>query len=117
MSFMSEENALLEILVDASLTTQQNLGSGALTLVYEQTLAHELMRRGLHVTRMSTAKDYILMLNDMVLIQLLSTEQVDVKNKKHFFDLLQLVDKKSGLLINFGAPYLMCGIHRFVNDK
>jgi GxxExxY protein len=114
---MSEENTLLEILINASLTTQQNLGSGALTLVYEQTLAYELMRRGLHVTRMSTACNYILMLNDVVLVQLLSTEQVDTNDKKSFFDLLQLVDKKSGLLINFGAPYLMCGIHRFVNDN
>ena len=44
-----KENTIAKQIVDASYTIHQKLGPGLLESVYEVVLAHELIKRGLHL--------------------------------------------------------------------
>lgn len=121
------ENEIATIIVDAAFIVHKTLGPGLLESVYEGALAHELTKRGLKVVRqlaIPVIYDGVtfdegfradLIVNDLVIIELKSVENVHPVHKKQLMTYLRLSDKRLGFLINFGATLLKDGISRIAN--
>jgi GxxExxY protein len=54
------------------------------------------------------------MINDLVIIELKSVEELHGSHKKQLKTYLKLTGKRLGLLLNFGAPLIKDGICRVV---
>ncbi len=120
------ENEISKQVVDAAFHLHTGLGPGLLESVYEALLAHELELRGLQVVRQQPVSfEYRglkfdegfradLIVNDLVIVELKSVEQLHPSHKKQLKTYLKLTSKRLGLLINFGAPLIKDGIHRVV---
>ena len=114
-------------IIDAALRIHRELGPGLLESVYECILQRDLLRRGLRVDRQKTiAFDFDgmhfdeglkvdLLVNDAVVVELKSVENLLPVHKKQVLTYLRLLRRPVGLLINFGAPTLKEGLHRIVN--
>ena len=86
--------------------------------VYETVLAYELRKRGLHVQRQLPVPivcDDIqfdegyrldLLVEDKVIVEVKSVEEVDRVHKKQLLTYLRLMDKRLGLLINFNVDLI-----------
>lgn len=122
-----DENAIAREIVDAALNIHQQLGPGLIESVYEIVLAHELRERGLRVARQVPVpivygkirfdEGYCLdiLVNDLVVIEVKSVEEVHPVHKKQLLTYLRLADKRLGLLINFNCELIKHGISRIVN--
>ena len=122
-----DENEIAKIIVDTAFQIHKNLGPGLLESVYEVVLAHELKKRGLRVKRqvpVAIVYDDIkfdvgfradLIIEDKVILELKSVENVVPVHKKQLLTYLRLADKRLGLLINFGAELIRDGISRVVS--
>lgn len=120
------ENEIAKIIVDAAYHVHKSLGPGLLESVYETVLAYELKRR-LKVERqvpVAIVYDNIkfdegfwadLIVEDKVIVELKSVENVIPVHKKQLLTYLRLADKRLGLLINFGSELIRDGISRVVN--
>ena len=121
------ENEIAKIVVDACIKIHTKLGPGLLESVYERVLAKELTKRGLSVLR-QVAVPIVwedeefeegfradLIVNDLVIIELKSVEQIAKVHKKQLLTYLRLADKRLGLLANFGASLMKDGLSRVVN--
>jgi GxxExxY protein len=87
-------------------------------------LARALEQRGLNIIRqkpISFEYDGVkfdegfradLMVNELVIVELKSVEQMHPVHKKQLKTYLKLAGKRLGLLINFGSPLIKDGIHR-----
>ena len=121
------ENEIATQVVDAAYQVHTRLGPGLFESVYEVALAHELGKRGLHVERqvpISIQYDSIrfdegfradMIIENKVILELKSIEEVSRVHKKQLLTYLRLADKRLGLLINFGAELIKNGISRVVN--
>ena len=121
------ENEIAKIIVDASFHIHKKLGPGLLESVYEIVLAHELKSRGLNVERQISVPvvyDNIkldegfradLIVENKVIVELKSVENVVPVYKKQLLTYLRMADKRLGLLINFGSELIRDGISRVVN--
>ena len=121
------ENEIAREIVDAAFHIHKTLGPGLLETVYEVVLARELEKRGLRVVRQQPVPitfDGIpfdegfradLIVEDKVIVELKSVEQIAPVHKKQLLTYLRLTDKRLGLLINFGAAVIKDGIFRIVN--
>ena len=121
------ENDISRDIVDAAFHIHQRLGPGLLESVYETILAHELTLRGLHIVRQQPIPiiyDDVhfdegfradLVVEDKIIIELKSVEQIAPVHKKQLLTYLRLSDIRLGLLINFGEVLVKDGIHRIVN--
>ena len=121
------ENEIGQIIVDSALRIHKALGPGLLELVYEVIIEHELENRGLKVKRqvpISIEYDGIkfqegfradLIVEDKVIIELKSVENVTGAHKKQVQTYLKLTNKKLGFLINFNTELMKDGITRVVN--
>ena len=121
------ENEIASAVVDAAYCLHKHFGPGLSETVYEVCLAHELRKRGLHVERqkaISVTYDSItfdegfradVIVEDNVVLELKSVEEVHPVHKKQLLTYLRLLDKRLGLLINFGAELIRDGITRVVN--
>ncbi|MGA9177311.1 MAG: GxxExxY protein [Desulfobacterales bacterium] len=121
------ENEIAKEIVDAAFQIHKRLGPGLLESVYEVILAHVLRKRGLRVKRqvpVAIVYDDIkfdvgfradLIIEDKVIVELKSVENVIPVHKKQLLTYLRLADKRLGLLINFGAELIRDGISRVVN--
>jgi len=121
------ENEIAKIIVDAAFQIHKRLGPGLLEIVYEVIFAHELKKSGLNVKRqvpVAIVFDGIkfdegfradLIVEDKVIIELKSVENIAPVHKKQLLTYLRLTDKKLGLLINFGSELIRDGISRVVN--
>jgi GxxExxY protein len=115
------------VVVDAAFQLHKNLGPGLLESVYETILARTLEQRGLRVERQRVlAFDYHgmhfdegfridLLVNDSVVVELKSVEQLKPVHAKQVLTYLRLLDLRLGLLINFGAGTFREGVKRIVN--
>lgn len=56
-----------------------------------------------------------MLVQDKVVLELKSVEYSAVVHKKQLLSYLRLMDKRLGLLINFGSPMIKHGITRIVN--
>ena len=102
------------------------LGPGLLESVYEEALAFELEQRGLEVVRqmevpimykgneLKTPLRLDLMVNDRVIIELKSVEDMKPVFTKQLLTYLRLLDKHIGILVNFNTSNLRDSIKRYV---
>ena len=115
-------------IVDAAVHVHTKLGPGLLESVYERVLAHELEKRGLRVERQTPVPivyDEIrfeegfradLVVEKSVVVELKSVETLAPVHSKQLLTYLKLMDRRLGLLLNFGAPLLKDGIKRIANN-
>ena len=123
-----DANTISREVVDASVKVHKALGPGLLESVYELVLAKELRKRGLSVTcQESISIDYEgetigeafkadIIVNETVILELKSVEQLSKLHHKQLFTYLKLSNKSLGLLLNFGVPLMKDGIVRVVNN-
>jgi len=121
------ENDIAEAIVDASFKVHTVLGPGLLESVYEAALCHELQQRGFKVTRQQAIPVSYegvtldegfradLIVEDKIILELKSVEQLAPVHKKQLLTYLKLSGKKLGFLVNFGAGLIKDGIVRIVN--
>jgi GxxExxY protein len=121
------ENDIGRIVVDAAVAVHRELGPGLLESVYEVILAFELGQRGLSVKRQVPISIHYkqitfdeafradLMVEERVVIELKSVEQISQAHKKQLLTYLRLTGCKLGFLLNFGEALMKRGITRTVN--
>ena len=102
------------------------LGPGLLESVYEEALAFELEQRGLEVVRqmevpimykgneLKTPLRLDLMVNDRVIIELKSVEDMKPVFTKQLLTYMRLLDKHVGILVNFNTSNLRDSLKRLV---
>lgn len=118
------ENEISRDVVDAAFHLHCDLGPGLLESVYEVLLCRALERRGLKVERQKPICfefDGIkfdegfrvdILVEDLVIIELKSVEELHPSHKKQLKTYLKLADKRLGILINFSASLIKEGISR-----
>jgi GxxExxY protein len=121
------ENEIATIVVDTAIKVHRILGPGLFESVYETALAYELEQRGLHVSRQQPIPvrygtiqfevGFIadMVVEDLVVLELKAVEHVLPVHKKQLLTYLRMMDKRLGLLLNFGAALMRDGIERVVN--
>jgi GxxExxY protein len=121
------ENEIARQIVDAAYKIHTRLGPGLLESVYEAVLVYELRKRGLRVVaQQAIALTYEgvtldvgfradIIVEDKVIVELKSVEQVAPVHKKQLITYLRLANKRLGLLINFGEELIKNGITRLAN--
>ena len=121
------ENEIGKIIVDSAVAVHRELGPGLLETVYEVVLTYELEQRGLRVTRqvpipirykgMTFAEAFRadLVVEEKVILELKSVQQVSDAHKKQVQTYLRLTGRKLGFLLNFGEALMKRGITRVVN--
>ena len=114
-------------ILDSIYEVYKNLGPGLLESVYEKALMMELASRGMRVKNQVPVRAFYkgvdlqmdfrldLLVNDTVVIELKSVEQLLPVHEKQLLTYLKLADKQLGLLVNFNESYLKRGIKRIVN--
>ncbi|MCO6046731.1 GxxExxY protein [Aeoliella sp. ICT_H6.2] len=122
-----EINDITRQIVDAAVKVHSHLGPGLLESVYLQCLAYELRERGLTVekevplpityfgVRIEAGFRIDLLVEDQVVIELKSVEEIAPVHKKQLLTYLRLTDKKIGLLLNFNVNLMKDGITRIAN--
>lgn len=103
------------------------LGPGLLESVYEEALVFELQQRGLKVDRqvevpilykgqeLKTALRLDLLIENTIIVELKSVEEMKPVFAKQLLTYLRLLDKRVGLLVNFSSADIKEGIKRIVN--
>ena len=103
------------------------LGPGLLESVYEEALVYELKQRGLDVARqvevpiiykgneLKTPLRLDLLVNDQVIVELKSVEEMKSVFAKQLLTYLKLMDKRVGLLVNFNTNNVRESIKRIIN--
>jgi len=122
------ENELSKIIVDVCYNIHVKLGPGLLESVYETILCHELAKKNLKVERqkplpltwddlkMDIGFRADLLVEDKVVVELKSVEQIAQVHLKQVLTYLKVADCKLGLLINFNETLIKNGITRIVNN-
>ena len=105
----------------------KTLGPGLLESVYEEALCFELEQRGLTVERqklvpinykgriLKTELRLDVIVEDTVIVELKSVEEMKKLFAKQLLTYLRLMDKKIGLLVNFNTDNILTSIYRVVN--
>ena len=121
------ENEIAKIIVDAAYKIHVQYGPGLLESAYQALMVYELRKRGLIVEDekpiplhhegvvIDVAYRADLIVEDKVIVELKSVEEVAKVHKKQLKTYLKLADKRLGLLINFGAELIKDGIFRVAN--
>jgi GxxExxY protein len=121
------ENEIGKIVIDTAVAVHREMGPGLLETVYEVIMAHELTVRGLSVRRQvpipiefrgvkfQEAFRADLLVEEKVIIELKSVEQVSHAHKKQLQTYLRLTGCKLGFVLNFGEALMKRGITRAVN--
>ena len=122
------ENEIAKIIVDTCYNIHTKLGPGLLESVYEAILYYELQQKGLRVERqkplplhwkelkMDIGFRADLLIEDKVVVELKSVEQISPVYQKQLLTYLKIADCKLGLLINFNESLIKNGITRIVNN-
>lgn len=120
------ENEVAREVVDVAYHIHVELGPGLLESVYEAVLASELAGRGLSVVRQQAVRIEFnglifdegfradLVVENLVIVELKSVEQLHPVHKKQLKTYLKLSGKRLGLLINFGSALFKDGVSRVV---
>lgn len=122
-----EEERIGKCIVNACFLIHKSIGPGLLEKVYEVCLTHELWKAGLEVKRQITIPIHYdgikfdeglrldLLVEDKVIIELKSVEQVNPVWEAQIISHLKLTGLSLGYLINFNVPLIKYGIRRFRN--
>ena len=122
-------NQISGMVVDAAIEVHRTLGGpGRLESVYEEALVHELGLRGLHVERqcalpivykgveLGSPLRLDLLAEGSVVVECKATTQSLRIFEAQVLTYLRISKRRLGLLLNFGAPRLIDGLLRIVND-
>lgn len=121
------KNEIGTIIVDCAVNIHKELGPGLLETVYEVILYNELKGKGLQVDRQKQIPIVFknikfnegfradIIVNNKVIIELKSVEQVSKVHKKQLLTYLRLTNCKLGYLLNFGENLMKNGISRIIN--
>ena len=105
----------------------KELGPGLLESVYEEALIFEIRQRDLNVERqvkvpvvykgnvLETDLRLDLIVEDKVIVELKSVEEMKKVFAKQLLTYLRLMNKKVGLLVNFNTDNILTSITRIVN--
>ncbi|MDP1026241.1 GxxExxY protein [Sphingomonas sp. KR1UV-12] len=111
-----------------ALRIHRDLGPGLLESVYELVLAGKLMEMGYSVARQKSVNIEFdgmrfdgafridLLVDDRLLVEIKSVEQLNAAHGKQVLTYLRLLKQPVGLLLNFGGGTLKEGVRRIVND-
>ena len=122
------ENELSKIIVNTAYQIHTELGPGLLESVYEEIMDFELRKLNLNVERqkaipviwndlkMNIGFRADLIVNNKVIIELKSVENIAPTHPKQVLTYLKLTNLKLGLLINFNEALIKNGISRIVNN-
>ena len=125
---MRDLDDITEAIIDTAIQIHRDLGPGLLESVYEAVVGAALEKRGLHVERQAAVRfEYDglvfdeafrvdLLVEHEVIVELKSVERCAPVHSKQLLTYLRLMNKRVGLLINFGGNLLKDGLHRVVND-
>ena len=114
--------------IDRAIRIHRDLGPGLLESVYETVLAGALVRSGFAVERQKpidirydgllfpAAFRIDLMVDDRLIIEIKSVEQLSKAHGKQLLTYLRLTNQPVGLLLNFAGATMKEGIRRIVND-
>lgn len=121
------DNELTYQIRGAIFDVYNELGPGLLESVYEEALVFELKERGLEVERqvevpiqykgneLKTPLRLDLLIENQVIVELKSVEEMKPVFAKQLLTYLRLLDKRVGLLVNFSSNNIREGIKRIVN--
>ena len=121
------ENDLTYQIRGAIFDVYNTLGPGLLESVYEEALVFELQQRGLKVERqvevpilykgheLKTALRLDLLIENTIIVELKSVEEMKPVFAKQLLTYLRLLDKRVGLLVNFNSSNIREGIKRIAN--
>ena len=122
-------NEISAQVIGAAIDVHKQLGPGLLESVYQKCMDIELKERGLRVgTEMSICVNYKgheisdnafridLIVEDAIVVELKSVEEIKPVHKKQLLTYLRLTGKQLGLLINFNEALLRDGIIRIANN-
>ena len=121
------DNELTYEIRGAIFDVYNELGPGLLESVYEEALTYELEERGLEVARqvevpiiykgneLKTPLRMDLLVENQVIVELKSVEEMKPVFSKQLLTYLKLMDKHVGLLVNFSSNNIREGIKRIVN--
>jgi GxxExxY protein len=124
---MLKENEVARTIVDVAYHIHRQLGPGLLESCYHAIMKYELEKRGLRVlskepipvvweeVRIDKGFEADLIVEDVVIVELKSVEQLARVHKKQLLTYLRLTNCRLGLVINFGADLIRDGIARVVN--
>lgn len=116
---------LTERAIAAAIEVHRHLGPGLLEATYRRCLAIELRARGAVAReevvvpltfkghRLDAAYRIDLLVDDDLIIEVKSVHRHEPVFEAQLLTYLRLLDKKRGLLLNFGLPLLKQGIKRF----
>lgn len=116
---------LPHLVAGACMNVHRSLGPGLLREAYEECLVLELRSLELSVRRgeplsfeyqgqtVRNAARLDLVIEDTLLVQVLSVEAVSASERQKMETLLRLGGLKAGLLVNFNVPVMRKGIERF----
>jgi len=121
------EDDIGTVIVDSAVRLHKKLGPGLLESVYEAIFARQLEKRGLSVERqVGVSIEYEgeqfgeafradLIIENKVIIELKSVEQIKPVHKKQLLTYLRLTGLKVGYLLNFNTDLMKNGITRVIN--
>lgn len=121
------ENDLSYIIRGGIFKVYNTLGPGLLESTYELALTHELTKSGLLVQcqvplpviydglKLDGGYRIDMLVNDLVIIEIKSTENLAEVHHKQVIRYLKLSGLKLGLLVNFNSPDISKSIFRKVN--
>ena len=122
-----KENEISGLIVNAAYEVHTVLGPGLFESVYESAMVFECEQRKLRVQRQVLipvrykGREFDegfradLIVENKVIVELKSVEQLANVHKKQLLTYLRLTDLRLGLLLNFDAPLIKNGIVRVVN--
>jgi GxxExxY protein len=122
-----DENQIAKIVVDCCYRIHKTLGPGLFESVYLEILIYELTKAGLNCkkevgipvcyeeVKLDLGFRADLIVNDLVIVELKSVENIQPVHKKQLTTYLKLTGLKLGLLVNFNVNLIKDGIERVVN--
>lgn len=122
-----KENEIGKVVVDCAVRLHMELGPGLLETVYEVILVQMLQESGLRALRQVPIPIEFrgirfeegfradIVVEDKVILELKSVENVSKAHKKQVLTYLKLTGKKLGYLLNFGDELMKDGISRILN--
>ena len=125
---MKAKDPLSYKIIGCAMEVYKTLGPGLLETAYEKALIHELQLNGLSVaSQVPVEMNYKgvnlgeglrldLIVEDSIIIELKSVEELKPVHYKQLLTYLKLMDKRIGLLINFNVADFREGIKRVVNE-
>ncbi len=123
-----ELNQLSSRIIRAAINVHKELGPGLLESIYQHCMVIELTNMGMGVQSEVSLPIFYqgqrvnkegfrldLLVEDTIIVELKSVEQIQDLHKKQLLTYLRLANKPLGLLINFNGTKLRDGITRIIN--